>query len=278
MRRSALSAETHVARAAARRGDFAYKSRVFRSSGVPLLSRRHPARVGGDDSRAPIVLIASFSVQAYVSCPGSRGVPLRSSVAPPPRHRGPIGQWLVRSYRSTWGPFLRCRGFLRCCSSWARRNAGPSRGAVGAGLAAFQIVAAIFYASRDPVHGIDHSPARAGRGTQVFSRQLLCGRCGLPSRQATWTSPPPAARSGHRKLDRRLRFSCNPASASFVSWLKLCLLNLLPFVEYCVLVAGIFAIAQGRRSATEQHVALGMLSRRRRASARGTGGRSSRNA
>src|SRR2546430_6353287 len=35
--------------------------------------------------------------------------------------------------------------------------------------------------------------------------------------------------------------------------------SLLPFVEYCVLVAGIFAIAQGRRSAAEQHVALGML-------------------
>jgi hypothetical protein len=40
---------------------------------------------------------------------------------------------------------------------------------------------------------------------------------------------------------------------------ELCLLNLLPFVEYCVLVAGIFAIAQGRRSAAEQEVALGIL-------------------
>jgi hypothetical protein len=40
---------------------------------------------------------------------------------------------------------------------------------------------------------------------------------------------------------------------------ELCLLNLLPFVEYCVLVAGIFTIVQGRRSAVEQDVALGML-------------------
>src|SRR4029077_830988 len=40
---------------------------------------------------------------------------------------------------------------------------------------------------------------------------------------------------------------------------ELCLLNLLPFVEYCVLVAGIFFIAQCRRSAVEQDVALGLL-------------------
>jgi len=43
------------------------------------------------------------------------------------------------------------------------------------------------------------------------------------------------------------------------SLVELCLLNLLPFVEYCVLVAGIFAIAQGRRAAAEQDVALGIL-------------------
>jgi len=40
---------------------------------------------------------------------------------------------------------------------------------------------------------------------------------------------------------------------------ELCLVNLLPFVEYCVLAAGIFVIAQGRRAAAEQDVALGML-------------------
>jgi len=39
----------------------------------------------------------------------------------------------------------------------------------------------------------------------------------------------------------------------------LCLLNLLPFVEYCVLAAGIFAIVEGRRSAAEQEFALGIL-------------------
>jgi hypothetical protein len=40
---------------------------------------------------------------------------------------------------------------------------------------------------------------------------------------------------------------------------ELCVRNLLPFVEYCALIAGIYAIAAGRKSASEQEVALGML-------------------
>src|SRR5882672_8984777 len=46
----ALFAETRVARAAARRGDRAYESRVLRSGSVLLLAR-NLARVGGDGSR-----------------------------------------------------------------------------------------------------------------------------------------------------------------------------------------------------------------------------------
>jgi hypothetical protein len=69
----------------------------------------------------------------------------------------------------------------------------------------------------------------------------------------------PAARSGTGSRTRRLR-SFVQSGFRFLRFLvELCLLNLLPFVEYCVLVAGIFAIAQGRRSAAEQDVALGML-------------------
>jgi hypothetical protein len=40
---------------------------------------------------------------------------------------------------------------------------------------------------------------------------------------------------------------------------ELCLNNFLPFVEYCALVTGIYAVMAGRRSASEQDVALGML-------------------
>src|SRR5215467_11953717 len=47
----ALSAETHVARAAARRGDRAHESRVFSSGPVLILPRRYLPRVGGDDRR-----------------------------------------------------------------------------------------------------------------------------------------------------------------------------------------------------------------------------------
>src|SRR5258708_24938270 len=61
------------------------------------------------------------------------------------------------------GPFrevlwIRARLFFRVPAAILAQVAAP----LAAGLAAFQIVAAIFYARRDPVHGIDHSPARGG--------------------------------------------------------------------------------------------------------------------
>src|SRR6266581_2783103 len=81
----ALSAETHVARVAARRGDFAYKSRVFRSSGVPLLSRRYPARVGGDDSRCADRADCEFFGTGVRAPVLARGAFAReASGAPPP--------------------------------------------------------------------------------------------------------------------------------------------------------------------------------------------------
>ena len=54
---------------------------------------------------APIVLIASFSVQAYVLLSWLEGRSLaKLQEHHRPRHRGPIGQWLARSYRIDMGP------------------------------------------------------------------------------------------------------------------------------------------------------------------------------
>src|SRR5207245_11156024 len=76
-------------------------------------------------------------------------------------HRGPIGQWLVRRYRIDMGPppqvpWIPALVFFLVPAAMLAQVAAP----LAAGLAAFQIVAAIFYASSDPVHVIDHSPAR----------------------------------------------------------------------------------------------------------------------
>jgi len=113
---------------------------------------------------APIVLIASFSVQAYVLLSWLEGRALaKLQEHRHPRHRGPIGQWLARSYRVDMGPlpqvpWIPALVFFLLPAAMLAQVAAP----FAAGLAAFQIVAAIFYARRDPVHGIGHSPARGG--------------------------------------------------------------------------------------------------------------------
>src|SRR6266568_4272718 len=210
---------------------------------------------------APVVLIASFSVQAYVLLSWLEGRSLaKLQEHHRPRHRGPIGQWLVRSYRIDMGPlpqvpWIPALVFFLVPAAMLAQVAAP----LAAGLAAFQIVAAIFYARRDPVHGIDHSPARGGvEALKSFAAAPL-REVRAPKQAGDLDFASPAARSGTGSWTRRLR-SFVQSGFRFLRFLvELCLLNLLPFVEYCVLVAGIFAIAQGRRSAAEQHVALGML-------------------
>src|SRR6266705_2983427 len=186
---------------------------------------------------APIVLIASFSVQAYV-----------------------LLSWLVGSYRIDMGPlpqvpWIPALVFFLVPAAMLAQVAAP----LAAGLAAFQIVAAIFYARRDPVHGLDHSPARGGVEAPKSFAAAPLREVRAPKQAGDLDFASPAARSGTGSWTRRLR-SFVQSGFRFLRFLvELCLLNLLPFVEYGVLVAGIFAIAQGRRSAAEQHVALGVL-------------------
>jgi hypothetical protein len=210
---------------------------------------------------APIVLIASFSVQAYVLLSWLEGRSLaKLQEHRRPRHRGPIGQWLARSYRIDMGPLPQVPWipalvfFLLPAAMLAQVAA-----LFAAGLAVFQIVAAIFYARRDPVSGVDHSPARGGvEAPRPFAAAPL-RKVRVPKQAGDLDFASPAARSGTGSRTRRLR-SFVQSGFRFLRFLvELCLLNLLPFVEYCALVAGIFAIAEGRRSAAEQDVALGML-------------------
>lgn len=207
---------------------------------------------------APTVLIASFSVQAYVLLSWLEGRSLEKlQEHRRPRHRGPIGRWLARSYRIDMGPFPQVPWipalvfFLLPAAMLAKVAA-----AFAAGLAAFQIAAAVFYARRDPVSGVDHSPARGGvEAPKSFAAAPLR----VPKQAGDLDFASPAARSGTGSRTGRLRSFVQSGLRFLRSLVELCLLNLLPFVEYCVLVAGIFVITQGRRSAAERDVALGML-------------------
>jgi len=210
---------------------------------------------------APIVLIASFSVQAYALLSWLEGRALaKLQEHRHPRHRGPIGQWLARSYRVDMGPlpqvpWIPALVFFLLPAAMLAQVAAP----FAAGLAAFQIVAAIFYARRDPVHGIGHSPARGGVEAPGSFAAAPLREVRTPKQADDLDFASPAARSGTGSRTWRIRSFVQSGFRSLRFLVELCLLNLLPFVEYCVLVAGIVAITQGRRSAAEQDVALGML-------------------
>ena len=209
---------------------------------------------------APTVLIASFAVQAYVLLSWLEGRALaKLQEHRRPRHHGPVGQWLARRYRIDMGPLPRVPWipalvFFLLPAAMLAQVAAP----FAAGLAAFQIVAAIFYARRDPVSGVAYSPARGGvEAPKPFV--VAPHRDVRVPEQAGDLDFASGARSGTGNRTRRLA-SFAQSGFRFLRFLvELCLLNLLPFVEYCVLIAGIVAIAQGRRSAAEQDVALGML-------------------
>src|SRR3974390_2428688 len=108
---------------------------------------------------APIMLIASFAVQAYVLLSWLEGRALaKLQEHRRPRHHGPTGQWLARGYGIDTGappqvPWIPALVFFLLPAAILVQVAAPS----AAGLAALQIVAAIFYARRDPVSGVGHS-------------------------------------------------------------------------------------------------------------------------
>ena len=197
---------------------------------------------------APILLIASLWVQARVLVSWLEGRALaKLQEHRRPRHRGPIGRWFVRSFRIDMGPLpqvppIPALLFFLLPAVLLARVAAP----VAAVLFAFQIVAAIVYARRDPVSGAPEAVAPLRRPTVSKNINDL-------------NFAPSAPRASTGSLTRSLRSFLRSGFRYLGLLVALCINNFLPFVEYCALAAGIYAVAAGRKSASEQDVALGML-------------------
>lgn len=214
---------------------------------------------------APILLIASLWVQARVLLSWLEGRSLaKLQEHRRPRHRGPIGRWFVRRFRIDMGPFpqvppIPALLFFLLPAAMLARVTAP----VAAGLFAFQIVAAIVYARRDPVSGVDRSLAQ--RGVEAPKSFAAAPEAAAPLRKTPVSKDTDdldfasSARRVGGSLTRSLRSFVRSGFRYLGLLVELCLRNFLPFVEYCALVAGIYAVAAGRRSASEQDVALGML-------------------
>lgn len=199
----------------------------------------------------PIVLAGSLWVQGYLLLSWLEG----RSLAKLREHRragerGPFARWVARRFRIDLGPlpevpWIPALAFFVLPAAMLAAVAAP----VAAGLAVFQIVAAIIYARRDPVSGVRgvDAPPRdaadldfAAAGSRSSNRIRGLGAVA----QSGLRTVRSAARSGLRTVG---------------SLVRLGLLNVLPLVEYCALGAGIFLVATGRKSASERDVVLGML-------------------
>ena len=218
----------------------------------------------------PIVLVGSVLVQAYVLLSWLEGRSLaKLQEHRRARERGPISRWVARSFRIDPGPPPRVPWVPAVVLFVlpAAMLAGVAA-LVAAGLVVFQTVAAIIYATRDPVSGADHSGARRGvEAPQPFAAPPL-PKIQLPSGTVDLDFAPPTERSRGVSLTRGIRSAAESASRAvrsaaqsgrrgFRFLVQLVLLNLLPFVEYCALISGMFVIVTGRQSGSERDLALG---------------------
>lgn len=222
---------------------------------------------------ALIVLAGSVLVQAYVLLSWLEGRSLaKLREHRRARERGPAARWLAQRFRIDLGPPPRVPWApvlaLFALPAAMLVSVAP---ALAAGLALFQLVAAIVYAGRDPVSGADHSGARRGvepPGPFAAPRPPKVEvSAGADDLDLDFSST--AARSRGGGLARRLRSIAESARRALRSvgnsgrrgvrfFVQLCLLNLLPFVEYCALISGLFVFWTGRQSAAEREVALGV--------------------
>jgi len=220
----------------------------------------------------PIVLAGSVLVQAYVLLSWLEGRSLaKLQEHRRARDRGPIGRWVARRFRIDMGPpprvpWIPALAFFVLPAAMLARVAAP----IAAGLVVFQVVAAIIFARRDPVPGVDRSGAWRGvEAPRSFAAPPL-PKARLPGDADDLDfASSPTARSRSASLTRSIRSVAESSLRTLRSGAKsgrrgarflvqLCLLNLLPFVEYCALVSGIFVVAAGRRPASEPDVALGV--------------------
>lgn len=205
----------------------------------------------------PIVLVGSLLVQAYVFLSWLE----ERSLAKLQEHRrardrGPAARWIARRFRIDMGPAPRVPWIpalaLFALPAAMLVSVAP---ALAAGLAAFQLVAAIIYARRDPVASADHPPLQkmqvsAGADDLDLDFASPAGRSGgglTRSIHSIAESARRAIRSVVKSGQRGVRFV-----------VQLCLLNLLPAVEYSALISGIFVVWTGWQSAAERDLALGV--------------------
>jgi len=171
------------------------------------------------------------------------------------RERGPAARWIAQRFRIDPGPPPRVPWIpalvLFVLPAAMLLSVAP---AIAAGVAVFHLVAAILYARRDPVSGADHSGAPPPPKIDVAASSddldfsSAAGRSsGLAHRIRS------LADSARRAM--RSAGQLGQGGARFV--VRLCLLNLLPFVEYCALVSGILMLLAGWQSAAARDLAVG---------------------
>lgn len=182
------------------------------------------------------------------------------------RERGPAARWIAQRLRIDLGPPPRVPWIpalvLFVLPAAMLVSVAP---AIAAGLAAFQLAAAIIYARRDPVSGARRAVDAPGSfaAPPLPKIQVDAGAGDLDLDFAST-----AERSGGG-LTRRIRSIADSARRAIRSVgqsgrrgvrfvVQLCLVSLLPFFEYCALISGILVVWIGWQSAAERDIALGM--------------------
>jgi len=205
----------------------------------------------------PIVLAGSVLVQAYVLLSWLEGRSLAMlQEHRRARERAPAARWIVQRFRIDPGPSPRVPWIpalvLVVLPATMLLSVAPG---IAAGVAFFLLVAAVIYASRDPVSGADHSGAPplpkidVSASSDDLDFSATAGRSGGLTRRVR--SLADSARRAMRSAGKSGRHGVR-----FV--VQLCLLNLLPFVEYCALISGVFFVWTGWQSAAERDLALGV--------------------
>lgn len=216
------------------------------------------------------VLVGSVLVQAYVLLSWLEGRSLAKLQGHRrARDRGPAARWIAQRFRIDLGPPPRVPWIpalvLFVLPAAMLVSVAP---AIAAGLAGLQLVAAIICARRDPVSGADHSGARRGAEAPGSFAAPPLPKIQVSAGADDLDFASTAGRSGGG-LTRRIRSIVESARRAIRSVgrsgrrgvrfvVQLCLLNLLPVVEYCALISGILVVWTGRQSAAERDLALGV--------------------
>ncbi|MDH4172870.1 MAG: hypothetical protein OEV97_03920 [Betaproteobacteria bacterium] len=217
------------------------------------------------------VLVGSVLVQAYVLLSWLEGRSLaKLQEHRRARDRGPAARWIARRLRIDLGPPPRVPWIpalaLFVLPAAMLASVAP---AIAAGLVVLQLVAAIIYARRDPVSGADHPGARRWAEAPEPSAVPPLPKIQVSAGADDLDFSSTAGQSGGGGLTRRIRSIAQSARRAVRSVgqsgrrgvrfvVQLCLLNLLPFVEYCALISGILVVWMGWQSAAEREIALGV--------------------